>query len=187
MLTSTIAGEGKTFISLNLCSVLAATDKKVLLVGSDLRKPKVKDYLDINSEKGLSNFLADSSISIREIVTYSSTRGFDVIDSGDIPPNPSELLLNGRFERVIEYGKENYDYMIVDTAPVQLVTDTLLISHYADLFIYVVRANYLDKRLLNIPKKLYENNRLNNMALLLNDTDYKKGGYGYGYGYGYGK
>ena len=86
----------------------------------------------------------------------------------------------------LAYGKANYDYVIVDTAPVNIVTDTLLIGSQADLFVYVVRANYLDKRLLSVPKKMFENKRLPNMAVLINDTNYEKKGYGYGYSYGYG-
>jgi Mrp family chromosome partitioning ATPase len=111
----------------------------------------------------------------------------DVLETGIIPPNPSELLTNGRFDEVIAYGKANYDYIIIDTAPVNIVTDTLLLGHHADLFIFVIRANFLDKRLLKIPKTMYENKRLPNMAVLINDTNYEKRGYGYGYGYGYGQ
>ncbi len=96
------------------------------------------------------------------------------MQSGVIPPNPSELLMNDRFDEVLAYGKENYDYVIVDTSPVNIVTDTLLLSHHADLFIYVIRANYLDKRLLKIPQMMYENKRLANMAILINDTDLRK-------------
>ena len=103
--------------------------------------------------------------------------------SGIIAPNPSELLMNSRFEELINFGKENYDYVIVDTAPLQMVTDTLLMSSSADLFMYIVRADYLDKRLLETPKKLYEEKRLPNMAILVNGLDTKRG-YGYGYGYG---
>ena len=86
---------------------------------------------------------------------------------------------------MINYGRANYDYVIVDTAPVNIVTDTLLLGHFADLFIYVIRANYLDKRMLKIPQMMYENKRLPNMAILINDTNYEKKGYGYGYGYSY--
>ncbi len=108
----------------------------------------------------------------------------DILQTGNIPPNPSELLTNGRFDEVITYGRANYDFVVVDTAPVNVVTDTLLMSHHADLFMYVVRANYLDKRLLKIPKMMYENKRLPNMAILINDTNFEKTGYGYSYGYG---
>ena len=128
----------------------------------------------------------DDSVNISDVIDTIEEHNFDMLHSGIIAPNPSELLMNGRFSEVIEYGKANYDYVIVDTAPINLVTDTLLLSDHAHLFIYVTRAGYLDKRLLEIPKKLYEENRLPNMAILLNDTNSEKG-YGYGYGYGYGE
>ena len=107
--------------------------------------------------------------------------------SGVVPPNPAELLMTKRVENLFTIVKEEYDYIIVDTAPVNLVTDTLLIAKYADMFMYVARANYLDKRLLSIPQSLYKEKRLPNMAMILNDTDPKRSyGYGYGgYGYGY--
>jgi Mrp family chromosome partitioning ATPase len=126
----------------------------------------------------------DNAINFKEIIN-SVKEGFDVVQSGVIPPNPSELLMNGRFEEVLAYGKEHYDYVIVDTAPVNLVTDTLLLGQEADLFIYTIRANFLDKRLLELPKLFYNEKRLPNMAILVNDTNYERG-YGYGYGYGYG-
>ena len=182
--TSTIGGEGKTFVSINMAAVLSLTDKKVLLIGADIRKPKIGDYLNLKYEKGLTHFLMDNTAKVTDIIESVSEVNFDFISSNLIPPNPSELLMNGRFEEVLAYGKQHYDYVIVDTAPVNLVTDTLLLSHLADMFIYVVRANYLDKRLLSIPKMMYEEKRLPNMAMLVNGTDLEKG-YGYGYGYGY--
>ncbi|MDO7138857.1 GumC family protein [Algibacter lectus] len=186
--TSTIPGEGKTFVSINLATVLAMSNKKVLLIGADVRKPKVAEYLDMSTaEKGLTVFLADKTIEINEIIETANNGEFDLIQSGMVPPNPSELLINGRFDEVLNYGKEHYDYVIVDTAPVNMVTDTLQIASKADLFIYLVRANYLDKRLLEIPKKLYNEKRIPNMTVVINGTDVKKGyGYGNGYGYGYG-
>ena len=184
-ITSTIAAEGKTFIAINLASVLAVSSKKVLLIGADIRKPKIKEYLNVKEGIGLTDFLINRNIEVHEIIDEVSQFGFDMIHSSVIPPNPSELLMNGRFEEIMSYGKQQYDYVIVDTAPVNLVTDTLLLSNLADLFIYVIRANYLDKRLLEIPKMLYDEKRLPNMAVLLNEADFEKG-YGYGYGYGYG-
>ncbi|WP_282148880.1 GumC family protein [Algibacter lectus] len=186
--TSTIPGEGKTFVSINLATVLAMSNKKVLLIGADVRKPKVAEYLDMTTAtNGLTVFLADNSIQINQIIETAKNGDFDVIQSGMVPPNPSELLINGRFDEVLNYGKEHYDYVIVDTAPVNMVTDTLQIASKADLFIYLVRANYLDKRLLEIPKKLYNEKRIPNMTVVINGTDVKKGyGYGNGYGYGYG-
>ena len=144
------------------------------------------EYLDISLDKGITHYLMDSSLKPADIIEHAKGTNFDIMHSGIIAPNPSELLMNGRFEELITYGKENYDYVIVDTAPLQMVTDTLLMSSSADLFMYVVRANYLDKRLLETPKKLYEEKRLPNMALLVNGLDTKRG-YGYGYGYGYGE
>lgn len=184
-LTSTISGEGKTFIAINLASVLALTSKKVLLIGADIRNPKIITYLNFESNLGLTHFLRDSKLAVPDVIENVKEYNFDMIHSGIIPPNPAELLMNGRFDEVMEYAKNNYDYIIVDTAPINLVTDTLLISDYADLFIYVIRANHLDKRLLEVPKMLYNEKRLNNMSILVNDVDSDKG-YGYGYGYGYG-
>ena len=186
-ITSTIGGEGKTFIAINLASALALLNKKVLLIGADIRKPKIATYLNTKQEKGLTHFLIDSSLKVTDVIVHHKETNLDVLESGVIPPNPSELLTNGRFDEVIAYGKANYDYIIIDTAPVNIVTDTLLLGHHADLFVFVIRANFLDKRLLKIPKTMYENKRLPNMAILINDTNYEKRGYGYGYGYGYGE
>jgi len=186
-ITSTLSGEGKTFIAINLASVFALSSKKVLLIGADIRNPKISEYLKLKGNKGLTHFLMDDSIRVEDVIETVKEYGFDMINSGAVPPNPSELLMNGRFAEAIEFGKKHYDYIIVDTSPVNLVTDTLLISDYSDLFMYVIRADYMDKRMLEIPKIMYEEKRLPNMAMLVNDTNYGKVyGYGYGYAYGYG-
>ncbi len=184
-ITSTISGEGKTFVSINLASSLALLDKNILLIGADIRKPKLASYLEINPENGLTHFLNDNSLKVTDVIISNEENNIDVISSGNIPPNPSELLLNGRFEEILEYANEHYDYIIVDTAPVNIVTDTLLLGHHADLFIYIIRAGFLDKRLLKVPQTMYENKRLPNMSIIINDIDYESNGYGYGYGYGY--
>jgi capsular exopolysaccharide synthesis family protein len=186
-ITSTVGAEGKTFVSINLAASLALLNKKVLLIGADIRKPKINEYLKTSSQIGLTHFLMDFNLKVSDVISHNKENKFDVLESGAIPPNPSELLLNGRIDEILAYGKKHYDYIIIDTAPVNLVTDTLLLSHYADLFIYVVRANYLDKRLLKIPKLMYQEKRLPNMAILINDLNYERNTYGYGYGYGYGK
>jgi len=183
--TSTLSGEGKTFVAINLASSLALLNKKVLLIGADIRKPKIATYLNIKTGKGLTHYLMDDDLDVSDVILSNAENGIDVIQSGEIPPNPSELLLNGRFEDVLTYAKNQYDYVIVDTSPVNMVTDTLLLGHHADLFIYVVRAEYLDKRMLKVPQMMFENKRLPNMTMLINDTDYDNKGYGYGYGYGY--
>ncbi|MGB0880109.1 MAG: polysaccharide biosynthesis tyrosine autokinase, partial [Polaribacter sp.] len=188
--TSTTSGEGKSFISINLAATLALSDKRILLMGMDLRAPKVTEYLNIENKKGVTNYLTDRNLKLDDIKFNIPELGsLDIISSGIIPPNPAELLISEGVERLFNEVKNYYyyDYVIVDTAPINLVTDTLLISKYADMFLYVVRANYLDKRLLAIPEELYTEKRLKNMAIVLNDVDPRKG-YGYGYGgYGYGQ
>ena len=189
-ITSTVPGEGKTFISLNLAAVLAMSNKKVLLIGADIRKPKFVEYLNMNFSRGLTHFLMDDTLKPEEVIDHYPKAGFDIVSSGVVPPNPSELLMNGRFDTLITYAQANYDYVIVDTAPVQAVTDTLLLSHHAHVCLYVIRANYLDKRLLEVPEKIANEKRLPNMAIIVNDVNldrgYGYGAYGYGYGYGYG-
>ncbi len=188
--TSTTSGEGKSFISTNLSRILAMSGKKVLLLGADIRSPKVLNYLGLShlqhTNIGITQFLINPDMDIENIIIKKpESYQFDIIYSGYIAPNPAELLMNGHFDKIIQYGRENYDFVIVDTAPVSLVTDTLLISDNADLTVYVTRANYLDKRMLNVPKELFEEGKLKNLAFVLNDVDFAKG-YGYGYGYGYG-
>ena len=185
-ITSTVPGEGKTFISLNIATVLALSNKKVLLIGADVRKPKIHEYLGVKFDKGLTQYLMDDTVKVSQTISYFPEGNFDVLGSGIVPPNPSELLMNGRFDEVLAYGKEHYDYVIVDTAPVKMVTDTMLLGHHADLCLYIIRANYLDNRLLEIPERMYNEKRLPNMAVVLNDVDLDRG-YGYGYGYGYGE
>ena len=184
--TSTFPGEGKTFISANIAATIALSGKRILLIGMDLRNPKLKEYVDI-PVVGVTNFIANNESSIEDyIVKIKGYEEFYALPAGNIPPNPAELLMNKKTGEMFEHLKKQYDYIVVDTAPVSLVTDTLLIAKYADAFIYVIRANKLDKKMLNIAETLYKENKLPNMSLLLNDTDSTKG-YGYGYGYGYGK
>ena len=187
-ITSTTSGEGKSFISINTASSLALSGKKVLLMGMDLRAPKVTEYLGLPDRKGVTNYITNNDLNLEDLIfNIDNVPNLDIIASGVIPPNPAELLMTKRTENLFTIVKEEYDYVVVDTAPVNLVTDTLLIAKHADMFMYVARANYLDKRLLSVPQTLYNEKRLPNMAMVLNDTDPKRSyGYGYGgYGYGY--
>jgi capsular exopolysaccharide synthesis family protein len=182
--TSTIPGEGKTFISVNLAGTIALSGKKVLLVGMDIRNPKLAEYIPIRSE-GVTNYLSKQDKDLSSYITkLDNFEDFHVLSSGVIPPNPVELLMNDKINKMFAELKETYDYIIVDTAPVSVVTDTLLIAKNADAFIYVVRANYLDKRLLHVPEMFYNQKKLPNMSLVLNATEVMNKGYGYGYGYG---
>ena len=191
--TSTTSGEGKSFISINTAAALALSGNKVLLMGMDLRAPKINKYLNAPKKKGITNYISDSKLIFDELkFKIPNIESLDIISSGVIPPNPSELLTTNRVEVLFLELKQKYDYIVVDTAPVNLVSDTLLIAKYADMFMYVVRANYSDKRSLVVPQELYKENKLPNIAIVLNDLDRRRDGYsgydydGYGYGYGYG-
>uniref|UniRef100_UPI0037BF1ADC CpsD/CapB family tyrosine-protein kinase n=1 Tax=Flavobacterium sp. TaxID=239 RepID=UPI0037BF1ADC len=184
-LTSTISGEGKTFLSVNLASIFAHSGKKVLLIGMDIRKPKLNEYIGITKTKGLTDYLSSKNEPISDFITkYKGYKNLDVLLAGSIPPNPTELLMNTKVDELFAQFKKDYDFILVDTAPVSLVSDTLIVAKYADTFVYVVRANHMDKRMLSIPDILHKENKLPNMAFILNDTEITKG-YGYG-GYGYG-
>lgn len=184
-MTSTFPKEGKTFVSVNLAGTFALSGKKVLLIGLDIRNPKLDEYMNLPN-RGVTTYLSSKNATLNDfLVKQEGYEHFYVLPAGVIPPNPAELLMGTKVEAMFATLKKEFDYIVVDTAPVSLVTDTLLIAKYADAFIYVVRANFLDKRMLRIPDTLYREKKLPNMSILLNDTDTKKG-YGYGYGYGYG-
>ncbi|WP_196889219.1 GumC family protein [Aureivirga sp. CE67] len=185
--TSTVSKEGKSFTAIHLASTLSDAGKKVLLIGMDLRAPKIMQYLEISDDKkGVTSFVKDKNSSLDEYIIKAPTKeNLYLLPSGFIPPNPAEMLLSPRIKEMFESVKNEYDYVIVDTAPVSLVTDTLAISKYADMFLYVIRAEVLDRKLLEIPQKLYTEKKLPNMAVIVNGVDHEKG-YGYGYGYGYG-
>ncbi|TPV35731.1 polysaccharide biosynthesis tyrosine autokinase [Paucihalobacter ruber] len=188
--TSSIKGEGKSHVSINLSLALSSINKKVLLIGGDLRNPQLHSLIGIDkNQKGLTNYLHEYGTDWKSMVIKAFDRHpkHDTLISGSIPPNPASLLTNGRFEMLIEEAKLLYDYIIVDTAPTILVTDTLLVSHLADVTLYVVRANYSEKQLINFSKDLYESGKLKNMAYVLNGVPVGRGyGYGYNYGYDYG-
>jgi capsular exopolysaccharide synthesis family protein len=188
--TSTIKGEGKTYVSMNLSLALASLNKKVLLIGADLRNPQIHSFIDLDKHKtGLSNYLHDPDVDWRDalVQSFEQQPSHRILLSGSIPPNPAHLLTNGRFKQLIEEARQEYDYIIVDTAPTILVTDTMLISKLADATLYIARANFTDKSLLAFSKELFESGKLNNMAYVLNSVSASRAyGYSYNYGYGYG-
>jgi capsular exopolysaccharide synthesis family protein len=183
-LTSTFPKEGKTFVAVNLAATFALSGKKVLIIGFDVRNPRLYEYLNM-PESGLTNYLASNDLEIADLIIKCD--GYEqlyALPSGVIPPNPAELLMSKKVDTLFDELKSQYDYIIVDTPPVILVTDTLLVAKHADCFIYVVRANFLEKRMLAVANTIYKEGKLPNMCMLLNDTDSTKG-YGYGYGYGH--
>lgn len=185
--TSTIKGEGKTFTSVNLALTLASPKNKVIIIGADIRNPQLQRYNPARKGlDGLTEFLYDKDRKISEIVHVSTFNpNLDVIYSGSIPPNPTELLSNGRYEELIEALKKDYNYIIVDTAPLMLVTDTLLSTHMADAILYVTRSAYTDKPLIDFANKAVQNDKIKNVGFVLNDVDKYNFGYGNKYGYGY--
>lgn len=185
--TSTVKGEGKTFASVNLALTLATPSKKVLIIGSDIRNPQIQRY-DTSKKKlkGLTEFLYDETTNIEDLIHTSPFNPYlDVIYSGSIPPNPTELLSNGRYEILLDSLKGLYDYIIVDTAPLLLVTDTFLIADLADATIYVTRSGYTEKALIEFANKNIDSQKIHNVGFVLNDVKKDYFGYGNKYGYGY--
>jgi tyrosine-protein kinase Etk/Wzc len=198
--TSSVPGEGKTFLSSNLAMVFASTDKKVLLIGADIRNPKLYNFFthpEIDKlgkpgrtkDVGLTEYLYDDSVNIKDIITpmLAYTNTIDVIYSGKIPPNPAELLMSPKMKSLFDQVAEMYDYVIVDTAPLLVVTDTLLISEYANHTLYVTRAGVTENRVIEYPLKLNDEGKLNGLSFVVNDVNDSNLGYGGKYGYGYGK
>lgn len=184
MITSSISGEGKTYVSINLAKSLSATGKKVAVLGLDLRLPKLLEHLDVPYTIGVSNYLSSSEFELEQITYRSETmEGVDFIPCGTIPPNPSELLLRDRLAELMDQLKEKYDVIVVDTSPLGLVADALSVAEYADLLVYVARTNYVKSELLELPQRLYNENKFKSLTMLLNCVENPNAGYGYGYGY----
>lgn len=188
--TSTINSEGKSFVSLNTALTLANSGKRVLLIGADIRNPQIysaiKNKVDkTQSSVGLTEYLVDNSIILGETINSYDINNIsvDIMLSGKVPPNPAELLMSDRMKTLFDSSSEQYNYVIVDTAPAMLVTDTLLISQYAGHTIYVTRAGYTEKRILNFARELHADKKLNGMMLVVNDV--KQSNFGYGAKYGY--
>ena len=195
--TSTIKGEGKTFTSINLALALASLGKRVLLLGGDLRNPQIHKTFGVSKNNaGLSSYLYNSEINWKSLIMPTETiDNLDIITSGPIPPNAPQLLNNGRLEMLLKEAKLEYDYIIIDSAPTLLVTDSMLIVPLVDLALFVVRYGFTDKELLSYSKDLNASGKITNLGYIFNGVKsvrsygYKYGykyGYNYGYNYGYG-
>ena len=190
LVTSTISGEGKSFISANLAISLSLLGKKVVIVGLDIRKPGLNKVFNIpRKEHGITQYLTNPTINLIDLVQPSDiNKNLYILPGGTVPPNPTELLARDGLEKAVETLKKNFDYVILDTAPVGMVTDTLLIGRVADLSVYVCRADYTRKAEFTLINELAENNKLPNLCIAINGLDLQKKKYGYYYGYGkYGK
>ena len=184
LVTSSINGEGKSYVATNLAISMTLLGKKVALVGLDIRKPMLASYLDLPTNGSLTSYLADSAYDIDDIIVSTNITRLDVIPAGIIPPNPSELLQSNRLDELFVELRNRYDYIVVDSAPVAMVSDTFLLSRLVDMTVYVTRANYTTFELIDFLNQTHEQQRLPKMVAVLNSVDAKKIGYGYGYGYG---
>ena len=193
MFTSSVSGEGKTFVAGNLATSFAFLGKKVLLVGLDIRRPRLSHLFGMDNKKeGITTLLTKNSVSTDDVLSLCMPSGvnknLDLLIAGPIPPNPSELLTRSTLKEIFDILRKEYDYVIVDTAPVGLVTDTLHIGKVADATVMVCRADYTEKSSFSMINDFAENNKLPNVSIVVNGVDMSKKKYGYAYGYGkYGK
>lgn len=191
--TSTIPGEGKTFVSLNIAAILSMLDKKTIILDFDMRKPRLDKVFDVDSYKGISTILSGQS-GIDECIYDSGVPNLDFITSGPVPPNPSELILLPTLNDLLIHLKKKYDFIIIDTPPIGLVTDALEVLKISDYPIYVLRAAYSNKGFVQNVNRIIHENKIRNLSIIINDFGRGASGYGsyssygsyYGYGYGYG-
>lgn len=185
MFTSTMAGEGKTFISRNYAVVLASTGKKVILVDTDIRKRTQSKISGVKRSEGVSTFLSGASDELLPLIVPNQLPGVDMLLAGALPPNPAELLMSERLELLIDILKKHYDYIILDNVPALVIADAAIVNRVADVTLYVMREGAIDRRYLPELERLYQEGKFKKMCIVLNDVSDKTGKYGYGYGYGY--
>jgi len=191
MVTSSFSAEGKSFITTNLGGVMALAGKKTVMLEFDIRKPKLFSGMKLNSKQGITNFLVGKAQMADLPVKIPGYENLYGISCGPVPPNPAELLLDSRVEEMFQWLKENFDVILIDTAPVGMVSDAMTLGKFADTTLYVVRQGYTYKKQVSLIDELYHENRLPKISIIVNDVKIKPGygyyGYGrYGYGYGYG-
>lgn len=180
LITSTSSGEGKSYIAINVAASIAMLGKRVLLMGMDIRRPRLAEYLALPNDMGFTTYIADTSLKLSSIIQKDALMpGLDIITAGPVPPNPAELLADERVDHLFEDLRQQYDYIIIDSAPVGMVSDTFAIDRLADATIYVCRANHTPLRDLQFINELASQKRLNNMSVVVNGTkSYKTYGYG---------
>lgn len=187
-MVSSISGEGKTFLTINLAVSLALLEKKVLIMELDIRKPKLGLYLDAENEVGITMYLSGHVPADKLIKPSGIHPNLSMINAGPIAPNPNELLSKPALDELIKDLRKQFDYILIDTAPVGLVSDSLILNRFADVNLYVIRADYTPKKNIEDATIIYHENKLKNMFFILNSVDFNKRVYRYGYGkkYGYG-
>jgi tyrosine-protein kinase Etk/Wzc len=175
--TSTVSGEGKSFITANLAYSFASLGKKTILVDLDMRKPRVHDFFSVENESGVSNVLIGVK-RIEEVILHDDSYKLDFICAGIIPPNPGELLQSSKFAEMIDYLKSHYDMVLLDTPPIGIISDSLFAMKQALSTLYVVKANYSKVNFLNVPKEMMDNHKLSNFHIVLNAVEHQRSGYG---------
>ena len=181
--SSTISSEGKTFISINLATIIALLNKKVLLVGLDLRKPRINSFFESDNNIGMSTYLS-SNCEYKDVIKATHIENLFYSPSGPVPPNPAELIETEQMEKFINRTKKEFDFIIFDTPPVAIVTDALLLAGYADINLFIVRQRYTSMNTLEMIEQLKKQGELKNIAIILNDISLS-GYFGYGIRYGY--
>ncbi|MFH2141006.1 MAG: polysaccharide biosynthesis tyrosine autokinase [Bacteroidota bacterium] len=196
-ISSTVSGEGKTFCAVNLASILAMSEKKTLIMGVDLRKPKLHKEFGVTNNKGLTTYLIGKD-KLEDIIVNTDIENLDFIPAGPVPPNPAEMIDTKKMADLMGELQKIYDYIVLDTPPVALVTDALLLNKFTSINIFVVRQNYSSKSVLKFVNDLFAEKDMKSLSILINDVKvpsyygyrsgygYRYGGYGYSYGYGYG-
>ena len=181
--SSTISSEGKTFISINLAAITAMLGKKVLLIGLDLRRPRINKVFEFDDSPGMSTYLS-GGCDYEDLIRKTQVNNLFYAPSGPVPPNPAELLETEQMKKFMERARKEFDYIIIDTPPVAIVTDTLLLAPYVDVNLFIVRQRYTSRNTLDMIEHLHNQGELKNMAIVINDISLT-GYYGYGMRYGY--
>lgn len=184
LITSSVGGEGKSFSTINLAAVLSLQHYKVIIVGMDLRKPQLVQDLGVTNDVGVSNYLIGKA-TLQEIIRKTGVEGLDIIPSGPVPPNPAELLAKKETHLLLEELRKSYDYIIIDTPPVGIVSDAMLLMSHADVNVFILRENYSRKEYIKTINEYYSQGKVKNLCILLNDAGAGQGRYSYGYSYGY--
>ncbi len=184
LITTSVGGEGKSFVTINLACVLAMQNQKVVIVGVDLRKPKLYGDFGLTNDKGVSSFLIGQS-DVLGIIQKTNVENLDIIPSGPIPPNPSELVSKREMATLFDELSSMYDYIVVDTPPLGIVSDAMILMNYSHVNVYIVRENYSRKEYVQALNENFEQGKFNNMSIILNDSGLN-GTYGNSYGYSYG-
>jgi tyrosine-protein kinase Etk/Wzc len=190
LVSSIHPGEGKTYVSTNLSSIIAKAHKRVLLIDFDLHKPKIHKMFNKANDKGISNILI-GQLKIEEVINKQLQEGLDVVFAGPVPPNASELVLSQKVDQILKFAKENYDLVVLDTPPIGLISDAIILLKNVDAGIFVMNVNFARKQGVRFLEEVAMKNNLTNVGITLNNVKtqrwkyYSKyGGYGYAYSYG---